>query len=218
MKKITINALLGLALCVGLGCDNKGGGSDNYSTSTEKIGSGEGDEIATGTDETETDNATDSAEISTGAPVTYAYTSDADFVAMAASGGMLEVELGKVAAQKGNAAEVKKFGQHMVTDHTKANTELKTLADKKKMTVPAKMNAEHQSAFDRISKLSGAEFDKEYMNQMVMDHEKTVAMFEQANQKAADTDLKAFASKTLPALRMHLDMARENNNKVKGTM
>lgn len=214
MKKFTFSALLGLAICFGSGCDKKNGG-DNYSTSTEKVGSGEGDEVITADADSDDHQAADSAEMTTGAPAAGpAYTSDADFVTMAGSGGMLEVELGKVAAQKGAAAEVKKFGQHMVTDHTKANSELKALAEKKKWTVPAKMNAEHQAAYDRISKLSGKEFDKEYMNQMVMDHEKTVALFEHANQKAQDADLKSFTSKTLPTLRMHLDMARESNNKV----
>ena len=216
MKKVTSSILIALAVCLGFSCDNKGGG-DNYSTPTEEIGSGEGDEISVGGEtDAEAARASDSAEISTGAPATYVYISDQDFVTMAASGGMLEVELGKVAEQKGNAADVKKFGQHMVTDHTKANNELKTLAGKKKWTVPASMNAEHQAAYDRISKMTGQDFDREYMSQMVMDHEKTVAMFEKANQKAQDTDLKAFASKTLPTLRMHLDMARENNNKIQG--
>ena len=129
---------------------------------------------------------------------------------------MLEVKLGKVAAQGGESAEVKKFGDHMVTDHTKALHELNALADKKNWTFPIKMNAGHQAAYDRISKLSGKDFDREYMNRMEKDHEKTVALFELANQKATDTELKSFASKTLPTLRMHLDMARESNNKVKG--
>ena len=213
MRKVLFYSLIGLAIGAA-GCDNKGGGSDNYSTTTEKTGSGEGDEVIV-SNETEAEKVTDSAEISTGAPVTYVYVTDAEFVTAAASGGMLELELGKVASQKASAAEVKKFGDHMVTDHTKANNELKSLAGKKKWILPTKMSALHQASFDRISKLTGEDFDKEYMAQMVMDHEKTVAMFEQANQKAIDTDLKSFASKTLPSLRMHLDMARENNNKVK---
>ena len=212
MKKFTFNFLFGLAVCLGFSCDKKG--SDNYSTSTEKVGSGEGDEIINNNDSDAVRTA-DSAEISTGAPTTPVYASDAEFVTAAASGGMLEVGLGKVAAQYGAAAEVKEFGHHMVTDHTKAINELKSLADNKKWILPTQMNAEHQATFDRISKLSGKDLDREYMKQMVTDHEKTISMFEQANQKATDTDLKAFASKALPTLRMHLDMARESNNKVK---
>lgn len=212
MKRITFSAFFAVAICFGFGCDNKGG--DNYSTSTEKVGSGEGDEIATSSTDSEAIQSADSAEMTTGAPTTPPYASDADFVAEAGSGGMLEVALGKVATQKASNAEVKKFGQHMVDDHSKANTELKSLAGKKKWTIPAKMNAEHQATYDRLSKLSGKEFDKEYMAEMITDHETDVALFDQATQKAQDTDLKAFASKTLPTLRMHLDMARETNNKV----
>ena len=219
MRKITFSAILALAIGLGFSCENKKGSEDNanYSTSTEKIGSGEGDELGAGTSDTATnlETSTDSAEITTGAPPTPIYTSDADFVARAASGGMLEVELGKMAAQKATNADVKKFGQHMVDDHSKANTELKSLAGKKKWTIPTKMNAEHQTAYDRISKLTGNAFDRDYMAQMVLDHTTTVAEFEQATQKATDADLKAFASKTTPTLRMHLDMARQANDKVK---
>jgi putative membrane protein len=220
MRKFTFSAVLALAIGLGFGCEKKRTGDDNanYSTTTEKMGSGEGDELTTEpADKTTTDleTSTDSAEITTGAPPTPTYTSDADFVAKAASGGMLEVELGKIAAQKASNADVKKFGQHMVDDHSKANTELKSLAGKKKWTFPVKMKMEHQIAYDKISKLSGAAFDRDYMAQMVLDHTSTVAEFEQATQKATDADLKAFASKTTPTLRMHLDMARQTNDKVK---
>src|SRR5688572_20555565 len=128
MRKITLNAALAFAVCLVSACENKReGGGDNYSTPTEKIGSGEGDEIST--DERSADENVgmetpqDTTSIVTGKPGVPLYTSDAEFVAMTASGGMLEVELGKIAAQKASNAEVKKFGQHMVTDHSKANDE-----------------------------------------------------------------------------------------------
>jgi putative membrane protein len=220
MKRIAFSAFIALAIGLGFSCEKKRTENDNpnYSTATEKIGSGEGDELGTKPEDnatTDLETSTDSAEITTGAPPTPVYTSDADFVARAASGGMLEVELGKVAAQKATNADIKKFGQHMVDDHSKANTELKTLAGKKKWTLPAKMNEEHQAAYDRVTKMTGAAFDRDYMAQMVNDHTTTVGEFEQATQKATDADLKAFASKTTPTLRMHLDMARQTNDKVK---
>ncbi len=214
MKKITFGSLFALAVCFGFGCDNKGGGSDNYSTSTEEIGSGEGDEIA-GTDN-DAAQAADSAEMTTGAPATFVYVSDSNFVAKATSGGILEVQLGQAATTKGSSAEVKKFGKKMVEDHSKANAELKEIARKKGWPAEQRMAVEEKTDYNRISGLSGNDFDREYMSKMVSDHEKTIAMFEQATQKATDPDLKAFASKTLPNLRMHLDMARENNNKLQG--
>lgn len=216
MKKITCYAFLAFAVCVGSACDNKGGGGDNYSTPTEKIGSGQGDEITTepaDNADVQTNVPADSTQITTGNPSIPTYTSDTDFVSMAASSGLMEVELGKVAAQKGASPEVKKFGQHMVDDHSKANAELKQLATKKKWTLPTKMNAEHQAAFDQLSKMSGKDFDRDYMAQMVKAHMMDVGMFEQATKQATDADLKALASKTTPTLRMHLDMARELNSK-----
>jgi putative membrane protein len=215
MKKIVYCSLMALAVCFGSSCENKGGG-DNYSTSTEKVGSGEGDELNTEPADNasvQTEASTDSTQITTGNPPIPTYTSDADFVATAASGGLMEVELGKIAAQKGASAEVKKFGQHMVDDHSKANTELKQLAAKKKWNVPAKMNAENQATYDRLSKMNGKDFDRDYMAEMVKDHTVDVGLFEQATRKAKDADLKAFASKTTPTLRNHLDMAREINAK-----
>jgi putative membrane protein len=220
MKKITLNAALALAVCLTMSCEKKREAGDNYSTPTEKIGSGEGDEISKDENVGQDENVgmetpQDTTSIVTGKPGVPLYTSDAEFVAMTASGGMLEVELGKIAAQKASNAEVKKFGQHMVTDHSKANDELKSLATKKNWVRPAQMLPEQQSTFDRISKLSGKDFDRDYMAQMVLDHETTIGMFENANKQAKDTDLKSWASKTLPTLRMHLDMARNLNSKVK---
>ena len=103
---------------------------------------------------------------------------DTDFMNKAAQGGMAEVELGKLAASKGANADVKKFGQQMVDDHSKANSELKTVAASKSITLPTEVNAEQKAMMDKLSKLSGAAFDKEYVKGMVEDHEKDVADFE----------------------------------------
>jgi putative membrane protein len=144
-------------------------------------------------------------------------TSDSSFVNEAAVGGMAEVELGKLAASKATSADVKKFGQMMVTDHTAANNELKTLAAKKNWTLPTDLDSSHKSTMDELKGLSGAEFDKEYVEEMVDDHEKDVSAFEDKAKNATDPDLKAFAEKTLPVLRKHLDaikaiQAKMNNS------
>jgi len=222
MKKITLNVALALAIGLVSACDNKKDGGDNYSTPTERIGSGHGDELGIGDGDDNTSgedvgmqNPGDTTSIVTGKPGVPNYTTDPEFVAMAASSGMLEVELGKVAAQKATNAEVKKFANQMVTDHGKANSELKAFGTKKGISVPAYMSAEDQAVHDRIAKLSGASFDRDYMAQMVLDHEKAVGMFENANRQATDADLKSWASKTLPTLRNHLEMARSLNDKVK---
>lgn len=140
----------------------------------------------------------------------------AEFMVEAASGGMMEVTLGKMAASQATNAEVKAFGQMMVTDHTKANEELKTLAAAKNVTLPDIIGDEHQNHIDKLSKLRGAEFDRAYMSHMVEDHEEDIEHFkEAANDNDYDAEVKAFASKTLPVLEKHLQRAKEVNDKVK---
>lgn len=140
---------------------------------------------------------------------------DTEFMNKAAQGGMAEVELGKLAASKGANADVKKFGQRMVDDHSKANTELKTVAASKSVTLPTEVNAEQKAMMDKLSKLSGAEFDKEYVKGMVEDHEKDVADFEKQSVGGTDADVKAFATKTLPTLKSHLEMIKGISAKMK---
>jgi len=134
---------------------------------------------------------------------------DRAFVMEAGPGGLTEVELGRLAAQKGQSADVKRFGQRMVSDHSKANTELKKLAASKGITLPAEMNAEQMAEHAKLAKLSGAEFDREYMTLMVEDHDKDVAAFLDESKDGSDPDIKSFAAKTLPTLQEHQRMAKE---------
>ncbi|SNB47120.1 DUF4142 domain-containing protein [Geobacter sp. DSM 9736] len=133
---------------------------------------------------------------------------DKKFVMEAASGGLMEVKGGELAQKKGQSQEVKDFGARMVTDHGKANEELKSLAQQKNITLPEKMARHHKSMIDKVSKLSGADFDKAYMRMMVKDHTKDVAAFKKAAQEAKDPDLKAWAGKTQPILEQHLEQAK----------
>jgi putative membrane protein len=97
---------------------------------------------------------------------------DLDFMNTAAASGMAEVELGKMAASKAQNAEVKAFGQKMVEDHSKAGEELKQLAAQKKVMLPPDVLPTHKQLMEKLSKLSGAEFDKDYVAAMVADHDK----------------------------------------------
>jgi len=139
---------------------------------------------------------------------------DTKFVHEAAAGGMAEVELGKLAADKATSPDVKAFGQRMVDDHSKANDELKAYASQKGITLPSSPDPAHKSTQDRLSKLSGAAFDKAYMQDMVKDHDKDVAAFKHASTSAADADLKAWAAKTLPTLQEHQTQAKAINAKL----
>lgn len=135
--------------------------------------------------------------------------SDAEFVKKAAVGGMHEVALGKLAASQGKSDEVKKFGQKMVDDHSKANEELKAAAKKANLEVPDKIDADHQKHIDTLKDMKGDEFDKAYVKHMLKDHEEDVAEFTKASKEAKDTNIKDFATKTLPTLKEHLDMVKK---------
>jgi putative membrane protein len=141
---------------------------------------------------------------------------DREFVYKASEGGLAEVNLGNLAAQRASSAEVKKFGKQMVEDHSKANKELLSIADKKKIPVAPRMDQKHQETADKLSKLSGAEFDRTYMTGQVKDHEETVELFEAQAKNGQDADLKGFAERTLPTIREHLKMARQLADQTKG--
>ncbi len=138
----------------------------------------------------------------------------ADFMVKAASGGMMEVELGKIAQSKALDPRVKNFGAMMIKDHTQANAEMKMVADGKSVTLPASLGEEHRKHVDELQKKSGAEFDKAYISMMVDDHKNDISEFEDAT-KLDDADVKALAQKTLPVLRTHLDSAKAINSALK---
>jgi putative membrane protein len=133
---------------------------------------------------------------------------DRKFMEKAAQGGIAEVELGKLAAQKAASPDVKQFGQRMVDDHSKANDKLKSLATSKGVNLPTGLDRSTQRELDKLSKLSGAEFDREYMKHMVSDHKKDVSEFKSEAKKAKDADVKDFAATTLPTLEEHLKLAQ----------
>ena len=138
----------------------------------------------------------------------------ATFATDAAQGGMAEVEMGRLASERGTDPAVKEFGARMMADHSKANGELKSLAAKKGMQLPGDMNSSQKSELDKLAKLSGADFDKEYMSTMVSDHQTDVKEFETQSKNGNDADIKAFAGKTLPTLQEHLQMAQSAAQKV----
>ena len=139
---------------------------------------------------------------------------DRKFFTDASQGGMMEVELGKIAADKGSNPDVKTFGQRMVDDHSKANDQLKDLASKKDVKLLGKLSPAKQKMVDKFSKLSGAAFDSSYMSHMVTDHKQDVAEFKKEAKSGKDSDLKAWAQSTLPTLEDHLKMAQDTNSKL----
>ena len=132
-----------------------------------------------------------------------------------ASGGLMEVELGKVAAEKGSHQRVKEFGKRMQTDHSKANAQLKKIASSKGVELPTEPSGEHKSTMEKLTKLSGAEFDREYMEAMVDDHKEDIEKFQTQADKGKDPELKRFASENLPILKKHLELAQSTEKQIK---
>jgi len=133
---------------------------------------------------------------------------DQEFFKKAAGGGMFEVEAGKLAQSKGQSDGVKSFGEMLVKDHSAANDELKALAGKKGVTLPASVPASEQKKLDKLSKAKN--FDKDFIKEVgLSDHKKDISLFEKTSKSADDADVKAFATKTLPTLKTHLQHAED---------
>jgi putative membrane protein len=131
-------------------------------------------------------------------------TADKAFVTKAAKGNFAEVELGKLASQRSHNPDVKAFGEQMVTDHSKANDNLKPIADSNGVQWPAKLTGEPKALYDKLSTLSGAAFDKTYIHAMVEGHQQTAKDYEMESGKVKDSQLKSYVDQTLPVVQQHL--------------
>ena len=173
-----------------------------------------GSKKTSGTDSTtvKTDSTTMSA---TKTDSSSSMMADTTFASKAAVGGMAEVALGKMAVAKSSDSKIKDFGNMMITDHGKANDELMAIAKKENITLPATLDAEHQAKSDSLSKLSGKDFDKAYVDAMIDGHKKTLALMQAEAANGKDTTLKAFAAKTAPTVKMHLDAIQKIHDSMK---
>ena len=138
---------------------------------------------------------------------------DQSWVISAYKGGAEEVRLGQLASSKGNSPAVKEFGQQMVTDHSKGNAELKALADKKGIKLTTK-DSQADADFKKLNALSGAQFDKQYVEMMVKGHKSTVAAFKKEAEKGGDPNIKAWAAKVLPTINQHLAMIEKDQSAI----
>jgi putative membrane protein len=149
-----------------------------------------------------------------GAPSGGPVTSDQAFIKEAVDGGLVEVELGQLAVEKSSNEDVKRFAQRMVEDHGKANEELKQLAAKKGLNLPSEPSAKQKAKKERLSRLSGEEFDKAYMSDMLKDHKTDIAAFQQESDSGKDSDVKEFATQALPTLGEHIKQAESVTGKI----
>jgi putative membrane protein len=141
--------------------------------------------------------------------------SDYKFAKTAAAGGMTEVNLGKIASEKSGNPAIQQFGQQMVTDHGKAGQQLQQIATSKGATLPTAPTAAQQKEIDRLTQMSGTDFDKAYVALMVKDHKADQKEFKKASENAQDPELKAFATATLSIVQDHLKMVEDLDQTLK---
>lgn len=198
MKKYLFLLLAGGALWTACG--------DNASSSNETSDSSTVSSSAdTATASTDMSNK-DTSSTSTGSTQPLDSKSQ-EFASEAATAGMMEVDLGKLAGTSAENARVKEYGAMMVKDHEAAGSELTAIVNRKNFT-PKLDHEKHMKMKEDLSKKKGADFDKAYMKMMTEDHKKVISKFEDAAKNSTDADIKAFAEKTLPVLKAHHDSAQ----------
>ena len=127
---------------------------------------------------------------------------------------MAEVQLGQLAQTKGHSQAVKDLGARLVADHSKANDMLKSIASKDNMTLPTSMDAKAQAEYNKLQNLSGADFDREFVNHAIKDHKEDIAMFQREADHGTNPDIKNWASQQLPTLQEHLRMAQDAQKQI----
>ncbi|MBD2713657.1 DUF4142 domain-containing protein [Microvirga sp. STR05] len=136
---------------------------------------------------------------------------DPEFMQSAAHSDQNEIQLSKLALDKGVTGMAKDHATQMITDHTKSTEALKPIAQKKNVTLPTDMDAEHKAIAEQMGKLSGAELEKKYMEQMTLDHQKTANTMAAHQKMTQDTDLQGFITQTLPVVERHLSMFKQHS-------
>jgi putative membrane protein len=161
---------------------------------------------------TSTNTATD-ANVSTANNVSTTNTvvtdeKSSEFLKKVTNSGMAEVQLAKLAQQKATIEAVKNFAAMLERDHTAVNQQVKSLADQRNVALPVTISDDKQKMYNDIDKMKGKAFDKDYISMMIKAHGDGISLFEDTRSNASDIDVKNFADKTLPTLKMHLDSAK----------
>jgi len=208
MKKLLLITAFSLA-GVGMAAAQSSGLGNSANDSTDGTNAGQvGDSTAAGaaappTATTTTTTTMPAASATTAAPM--AVMAPQDFVDNAASGGMFEVQSSELALSRSQTPAVQEFAQMMITDHTAANKELKTIAEAKGLKVPTEIAGPPAQHMTAVQAAEGDSFDQTYMKHQAQAHQETIAMFEAEAQNGTDADLRAFAEKTLPVLKKHAE-------------
>ena len=179
-----------------------------FGCSQQKSASNEGDYSK------QQDSAQQPSQQQTQGAASSSQSGDQQFIMETAQGNQAEVQAGKLAAQKASDPGVKRFAQKLVDDHTKANQQLQSLPGANQALQSASPPDDKRQEIDQLSGLSGKEFDRAFIDQMVQDHEKAVSKFQEVASSATDPQVKQFASQTLPTLQKHLEQAKALQSRV----
>jgi len=155
---------------------------------------------------TSTNTATDANVSTTNSVVTDEKSSE--FLKKVTNSGMAEIQLAKLAQQKATIDAVKSFAAMLERDHTAVNQQVKSFADQRNVALPATISDDKQKMYNDMDKMTGKAFDKDYISMMIKAHGDGISLFEDTRSNASDIDVKNFADKTLPTLKMHLDSAK----------
>lgn len=139
---------------------------------------------------------------------------DLNFVLKAGPMGLAEVAIGEMARSQSNRPDIQQFAERLIQDHTSNNKQLAVLVQRKGIDAPTGPDLEHQRLHERLSRLRGTDFDKEFVRAQVRDHEQVVALFEREAMDGHDRDLREFAQKSMGLMQSHLQMAREMSSVV----
>lgn len=173
----------------------------------EKAGQPETETTASTATTSETTTTIAENATASGGTVSTVPPADKEFAANAGMANLAEIQMGQLALQKASSASVKAYAQRMVTDHTAAGAKLNPIATAKGLALPAELSGDAKAGYDHLSSLSGAEFDKAYIDHMVADHQKAVALFMAEGASGGDADLRGFATEMLPVIQEHLRLA-----------
>lgn len=165
----------------------------------------------TGSDTTRQPSGTSAQQSRSGEQAKSQFAMDAAHIHMA------EIEMGKLAQQKGQSQQVKDFGERLEDDHSKSLDQLKDLADDKNIMLPTAMDAKHKATHDKLSKLSGAEFDRTFAQDMVNGHKEALQKAQAAAKSESDAEIKAYATKMVDSVQAHLKVAQSLGGSAVGT-
>ncbi|GAA4378975.1 DUF4142 domain-containing protein [Hymenobacter koreensis] len=218
MKKLFLPALLAAALLGGTSActDNKGSNPDVTSTEGNNADDNYMGGATNGSTNAMTDGDTTGSMAAANAMpandpnAVGPHKDDPEFMKTAAHSDQNEIQLSRMALEKGVSGMAKEHANMMIKDHTKSTADLKAIADKKKVTLPTDMDPEHKAIAEQMKGLSGQEFEKRYLQQMVMDHQKTLNTLNAHAGMTQDADVKGFIGKVTPVVQNHLDMSKKH--------